>query len=89
MWHQGILMKANLDAIMCMIFMGIIKTVVRMVMHWCKRSGKLNELLDHLKGKTEALVNLNLEWLKLLSFLGGKLGGMVSEIDMMINRIMH
>jgi hypothetical protein len=88
MWHRENPMKANLDAIMHMLFLGIIKTVVRMVMHWCKRRGKLNELLDQLKGTTEALMDLNLEWLRLLQFLGVKLGGMASENYMAICRIM-
>jgi hypothetical protein len=79
MWRRGIKMKANLDVIMHIIFLGIIKTVVRMVMHWCKRRDKLNELLDRLKGTPEALMELNIEWLELLPFLGGKIGGMVSE----------
>jgi hypothetical protein len=45
-------MKANLNAIMHMIFLGIINTAVRMVMHWFKIHQKLNELLDHLKRDT-------------------------------------
>jgi hypothetical protein len=71
-----------------MIFLDNIKTVVRMVMHWCKRRGKLNEMMGHLKGTTEALMELNLEWLILLPFLGGKLGGTVSENNRAICCIM-
>jgi hypothetical protein len=88
MWRRGIKMKANLDVIMHMIFLGIIKNVVRMGMHWCKRRGKLNESLDRLKGTSEALMKLIIDWLKVLPFLGGEIGGMVSENYMAMFRVM-
>jgi hypothetical protein len=49
------------DAIVDMIFLGIIKTVVCMVMHWFNQRGKLNELFGYLKGAMEAKMEFNLD----------------------------
>ena len=68
-------------------FLGIVKTVTLHIQSWAKLRGKNRSFLSHMGGVLESLAVFNLNWLKVLGYQGGKMGGWVSENYIALSRV--
>ena len=78
-WHRNVELPQHVDVIMHMVFLGVVKTVTYQIQEWTKLRGKYTAFLSYMLGTLCSLRSLNLSWLNILSYEGGKLGGWVSE----------
>ena len=88
-WTSGASLLAFVDCPMHLLFLGIVKKIIQVIKDWLsqqklfesfkKRAEELNKLLD----------DLYLEWLNILSFRDGKLGGWVSENYLSFSRLIN
>ena len=84
---QNVTLAKAVDVPMHLLFLGIVKTVVREIQKWCKVRGSQSGFVRSASGLLEGIKKFNLDWCKTIGYSGGKLGGWVSENYMGFIRI--
>lgn len=86
-WRRGTSMDQRIDAIMHLLFLGLMKTVMLTTKDWLTDLGKFASFVRFAGGVMESVQQLNLSWCKAIAFKNGKLGGWVSENYLAMARI--
>ena len=80
MWH-------HIDALMHLCFLGIAKSVVRLIGSFLNRRSRLQSFLLAVQGRLEQINRPQLQWCKAIPCKKGKLGGWVSENYVAIGKV--
>jgi hypothetical protein len=72
---------------MHVLFIGIVKAVVRMIQAWCGMRGKTKPFIQHGFVVLESIQDLTLSWLPIVPYSGGKIAGWISENYMALCRL--
>ena len=78
----------TIDAIMHLIFLGLVKSLVLLIMEWFALYGLDAEFRRRQEKILEPLRKMGLDWLNVMLYKGEKLGGWVSENYLGFSRIM-
>jgi hypothetical protein len=65
LWNRGNDLDIHIDVPMNLLFLGITKTLVRMIQAWCTLRGSTNNFTTHVTGFMETFDGLGLSWLVL------------------------
>ena len=76
------------DVIMHLLFLGVVKTVTQRIQIWLSDQLKLSSFLRSTEGYLSGFLEMTIDWLAILPYKGGKLGGWVSENYLGFSRIM-
>jgi hypothetical protein len=63
LWKRGCDLRTHIDVPMHLLFLGTVKTVVRMIQAWCGPRGRTEYFIQHVFGVLESIEYL---WLSLL-----------------------
>jgi hypothetical protein len=88
MWNRGNDLDIHIDVQIHLLFLGITKTLVRMIQAWCDLRGSTNNFTMHITGVMETFDGLGLSWLVCVPYTGAKLGGWISENYLTVTRLM-
>lgn len=90
LWQRkNVFLWTHVDSIMHMLFLGIVKTVVVVyVTKWLKAVNKHTSFVEDNARYLDAFQSMSIDWLMVLSFGKGKLGGWVSENFLGFSRIL-
>jgi hypothetical protein len=89
LWQRGLLLDQCPDIPMHLLFLGIVKTVMKQVKAWMANKRKSTSFAKEMKKIMESLDELKLSWLKILPYKeSGKFGGWVSENFVAMSRIL-
>ncbi|KAL7573440.1 hypothetical protein ACA910_013758 [Epithemia clementina (nom. ined.)] len=69
----------NVDVVMHLLFLGIVKSAIEQTTKWLKKQMKYRSFVKTTDGLLEMVQNLNLDWCCVLGFQRGKLGGWALE----------
>ena len=69
----------HIDAIMHLLFLGVIKTTMKRVNYWAKVRGKHDAMVSSSKLILEGVQDLRLQWVNVLPYRQGCFSGWVSE----------
>lgn len=87
--RNNTLLSTHVDCIMHMVFLGIVKTVVgHHVPKWLKALYKHTSFIDNNGHYLDAFHSMSIDWLVVLQFGKGTMGGWVSENFLGFSRIM-
>ena len=86
-WERDVHLYQHVDVIMHLLFLGVVKTVVRKIMNWAKARNKNASLLRYASGVLDSVSSLGVPWCKAFEYRGGKLGGWVSENYLAMTRL--
>jgi len=78
-WDRGVKLSQHVDAVMHLIFLGIVKTCIKRIQTWATLRGKNSAFLIYSLGTMESVQSLGLDWCHCVPYKIGKLGGWVSE----------
>ena len=78
-WGRDFPLENFIDAIMHLIFEGILKTTQCLIQTWTSNSNKQQAFLRRVAGRMEAILRLHLDWRKAHPCRGEKRGGWVAE----------
>ncbi|KAL7565871.1 hypothetical protein ACA910_007429 [Epithemia clementina (nom. ined.)] len=78
-WESDAEINDNVDVVMHLLFLGIMKSTIEQTTKWLKKQMKYGSFVQTTDGLLEMVQNLNLDWCSMLGFQRGKLGGWVSE----------
>lgn len=76
------------DVIMHLLFLGVVKTVVQQIQAWLSAQMKLTSFIRSTEGYLEPFLAMTIDWLNIMPYQGGKLGGWVSENFLGFSRLM-
>jgi hypothetical protein len=88
LWNRGNDLDIHIYVPMHLLFLGITKTLVRMIQAWCALRGSTNNFTMHVTGVMETFDGLGLYWLVCVPYTGAKLGGWISENTLALARLM-
>ena len=86
-WRRFMTIEQHIDVTMHLLFLGIVKTVALEIHSWAKMRSQNNILVGYLQSVLDPLTTFNLNWLKVINYVGGKMGGWVSENYIALARI--
>ncbi|KAL7578511.1 hypothetical protein ACA910_011572 [Epithemia clementina (nom. ined.)] len=78
-WDSDADINDNVDVVMHLLFLGIVKSAIEQTTKWLKKRMKYGSFVKTTDGLLEMVQHLNLGWCRVLGFQRGKLGGWVSE----------
>lgn len=78
-WKSGDPLSLFVDSPMHLLFLGLVRTSLRLVKAWLAKQGLLTDFLEKAKVLNSILDDLKLDWLPLMEFREGKFGGWISE----------
>ncbi|KAL7557457.1 hypothetical protein ACA910_019243 [Epithemia clementina (nom. ined.)] len=78
-WDSDSNIKDNVDVVMHLLFLGIVKSAIEQTTKWLKKQMKYGLFVKTTDRLLEMVQHLNLDWCCVLGFQRGKLGGWVSE----------
>ncbi|KAL7565870.1 hypothetical protein ACA910_007428 [Epithemia clementina (nom. ined.)] len=78
-WESDAEINDNVDVVMHLLFLGIMKSTIEQTTKWLKKQMKYGSFVQTTDGLLEMVQNLNLDWCSMLEIQRGKLGGWVSE----------
>ncbi|KAL7562843.1 hypothetical protein ACA910_002461 [Epithemia clementina (nom. ined.)] len=78
-WESDADINDNVDVVMHLLFLGIVKSAIEQTTKWLKKQMKYGSFVKTIEGLLEMVQNLNLDWCRVLGFQRGKLGGWVLE----------
>lgn len=78
-WCRGVEITQHIDAIMHLLFLGVIKTTMKRVNYWAKVRGKHDAMVSSSKLILEGVQDLRLQWVNVLPYRQGCFSGWVSE----------
>ena len=78
-WCRGVEITQHIDAIMHLVFLGVIKTTMKRVNYWAKVRGKHEAMVSSSKLILEGIQDLRLQWVNVLPYRQGCFSGWVSE----------
>ena len=87
-WCSGLEMSQHIDAIMHLVFLGVIKTTMKRFNYWTKVRGKHNAMVSFAKLILEGVQELRLQWITVLPYRQGCFSGWVSENFLGMARIL-
>lgn len=87
-WVSGDSMRMFVDSPMHLLFLGIVKTVLKSITDWIKQQGMFKDFCKKAKEYNERLHDLKLEWLPYQEFKDGSYTGWVSENYLAFSRLM-
>lgn len=90
MWdREGVDLTTHIDAIMHLLFLGIVFSFMLKVQEWLTKQEKNSFFIRHNRGYLDPFVkSLHLDWLHVMPYNGGKFGGYVSKDYMAFSRLM-
>jgi hypothetical protein len=88
LWGRGIDLDIHIDVPMHLLFLGITKSIVRMIQAWCALRGSTHYFTKHVIGVMETFDGLGLSWLVCVPYTGAKLGGFISQNYSALDRLM-
>jgi hypothetical protein len=77
--REGVEMVVNIDSIMHLLFLGIVKSSVLIIQEWLVSMRKNDSFIRNNAKHLEHLADMSIDWLRVIKYTGGKLGGWVSE----------
>jgi len=90
LWErEGVPLTTTIDAIMHLLFLGIVKSLLVKTQDWLKRQGLNKQFLDSFPPLLGPLLEMSLDWVSLQAYRGDKFGGWVSENYLGFSRIMN
>ncbi|KAL7567106.1 hypothetical protein ACA910_009435 [Epithemia clementina (nom. ined.)] len=78
-WDSDADINDNVDVVMHLLFLGIVKSANEQTIKWLKKRMKYGSFVKTTDGLLEMVQHLNLDWCWVLGFQRGKLEGWVSE----------
>jgi hypothetical protein len=87
-WNRGVHLNQHPDIPMHLLCLGIVKLLLLRVDKWLSKKYKARPFLQQMKGMLESVSELNLSWLPILPYKGGKFGGWVSENYLTMSRLL-
>jgi hypothetical protein len=78
LWNRGVLFEQHFDVIMHLIFLGIVKKTMDMVVDWAKARSSNAPFERSVTDRLESVHKLRLNWCKVMPYSTGR-GGWVSE----------
>ncbi|KAL7560229.1 hypothetical protein ACA910_020527 [Epithemia clementina (nom. ined.)] len=78
-WDSDADINDNVDVVMHLLFLGIVKSAIEQTTKWLKKHLKYGSFVKTTDGLLEMVQHLNLDWCRMLGFQRGKLGGCVLE----------
>ena len=87
-WTSGDSMKMFVDSPMHLLFLGIVKTVLKSITEWTKQQRLFKDFCQKAKEYNDRLHELKLDWLPYQEFKDGSYTGWVSENYLAFSRIM-
>jgi hypothetical protein len=87
LWNRGNDLDIHIDVPMHLLFLGITKTVVRMIQAWCALGGCTTTFTKHANSTLQSLDDLGLSWMVCVPYTGAKLGGWISENYLALERL--
>ncbi|KAL7573340.1 hypothetical protein ACA910_011703 [Epithemia clementina (nom. ined.)] len=78
-WDSDADINDNVDVVMHLLFLGIVKSAIEQTTKWLKKRMKYGSFVKTTDGLLEMVQHLNLDWCRVLGFQRGKLGERVSE----------
>jgi hypothetical protein len=78
-WKRGIPLSDHIDAIMHLLFLGIVKTIMLDTQDWLKKKYKYTNFSKNVQNVMDGIIDLGLSWCKAAPYGTGKFGGHVSE----------
>lgn len=79
MWDRGVELSQREDVVMHLVFLGVVKTFIKILQDWMKERGKSDTFLKYTEDTLEAIQILCLSWRHCTPYKNGKLGGCISE----------
>lgn len=90
LWDRdGVNLTTHVDAIMHLIFLGIVKSLALKVQKWLTLQEKNASFIRMNAPYLRPFKSMNIAWLKVLQYKGGAFGGYVSENWLAFSRIMR
>ena len=87
-WIRGVHLFQHPDIPMHLLCLGTVKLVLMRADRWLTKKHKAKPFLRKMKGMLESIHELNLSWLPILPYKGGKFGGWVSENYLSMSRLL-
>jgi hypothetical protein len=87
-WNRGVHLNQHPDIPMHLLCLGVVKLLLLRVDKWLSKKQKARPFLKQMKGMLESIQELNLSWLPILPYKGGKFGGWVSENYLTMSRLL-
>jgi hypothetical protein len=87
LWNRGNDLDIHIDVPMHLLFLGITKTVVRIIQAWCALRGCTTTFTKHASSTLQSLDDLGLLWMVCVPYTGAKLGGWISENYLALARL--
>jgi hypothetical protein len=78
-WSRGVDLRQHIDAIMHLVFLGVVKTTMKKINYWTKVRGKHAGMCLFATNILEGISELNVQWMPLLPYRQGCFIGWVSE----------
>lgn len=85
--RPGMTLELHPEAIMHLLFLGVEKTVLGQVQSWHVAQNKWSSFARSIKNYLDAFQTMTIDWIAVLPYKGGKLGGWVSENFLGFSRI--
>lgn len=86
--RPGMTLNLHPDVIMHLLFLGVVKTVLGQIQSWHVAQMKWSSFIRSTKSYLDAFKTMTIDWIAVLQYNGGKLGGWVSENYLGFSRIM-
>ena len=87
-WNAGIELTQCHQAGMHLLFLGVVKSMITVVSDWATKQKKNTALRESMRQTMDLLDGIHVSWLKQQPFIGGGLGGWVSENYMAFLRVL-
>ena len=88
LWSRpGVELATHLDVIMHMLFLGVVKSTINLIKKWLTTLNKNSTFTEENAPYLESFKKMSLDWLRILPYGSGKLGGWVSENYLGFSRI--
>lgn len=88
-WERStIQLHLHPDVIMHLLFLGVVKTIIQRIQSWLAAQLKLSSFIRSTEGYLDPFQAMTIDWLPILPYNAGKLGGWVSENLLAFSRLM-
>lgn len=78
-WERGLELDQHIDAIMHLLFLGLVKTLMKDTQDWLTKKNSFASFLKVTKNIFESVQSLGLSWCRAIPYGTGRFGGHVSE----------
>jgi hypothetical protein len=86
-WNRGTDLTQHVDAVMHLIFLGIVKATVKRLEDWLKSRRGHDSFVTFASGVLDSVSSLNLQWCRVLPYKCGKFTGWISENYLALSRL--